>query len=170
MYKKNGWTWKRYYQACGDDNTQLYQHFCKDIFLRKQLLWGIEIMKQINSLVLVDKDDKVVEILSKLGMPRNLAKTLLYIYQVDECRSADVEQASDLRQPEVSISMQELERRGWIKKRYLKKKGKGRPTHIYKHSTQLSEIMKTIEQEKIKEIDDIKKDLSKLKNLIEVND
>jgi len=90
-------------------------------------------MKQKNSFVLDDKDNKAVEIFSSLGMPKNLAKTLLYIYQVDECRSADVEHAADLRQPEVSIAMQELRRRGWIKKRDLKKKGKGRPVHIVLH-------------------------------------
>jgi len=123
-------------------------------------------LKQKNSLVLDDKDNKAVEILSELGMPRNLAKTLLYIYQVDECRSADVEQAADLRQPEVSIAMQELRRRGWIKKRDLKKKGKGRPVHIYKTSTQLSKIMSDVEREKLKEFENVKKDITELKSII----
>ena len=123
-------------------------------------------MKQKNSYVLDEKDEKLVQLFFDLGMPRNLAKTLLYVYQVDECRSADIERGSDLRQPEVSVSMQELQRRGWIKKRDLKKKGKGRPVHIYRQSTQLSEILKNIEQEKLKEIEAVKKDLSELKNLI----
>ncbi len=123
-------------------------------------------MKQKDSYVLDDKDNKAVEIFSSLGMPKNLAKTLLYIYQVDECRSADVEHAADLRQPEVSIAMQELRRRGWIKKRDLKKKGKGRPVHIYKTSTQLSKIMTDLEQEKLKEFENVKKDISELKSII----
>ena len=123
-------------------------------------------MKQRNSYVLDDKDNKAVEIFSSLGMPKNLAKTLLYIYQVDECRSAEVEHAADLRQPEVSIAMQELRRRGWIKKRDLKKKGKGRPVHIYKTSTQLSKIMTDLEQEKLKEFENVKKDITELKNII----
>jgi len=123
-------------------------------------------MKQKDSYVLDDKDNKAVEIFSSLGMPKNLAKTLLYIYQVDECRSADVEHAADLRQPEVSIAMQELRRRGWIKKRDLKKKGKGRPVHIYKTSTQLSKIMTDLEQEKLKEFENVKKDITDLKNII----
>ena len=123
-------------------------------------------MKQKNSYVLDDKDNKAVEIFTELGMPRNLAKTLLYIYQVDECRSTEVEQAADLRQPEVSIAMQELRRRGWIKKRDLKKKGKGRPVHIYKSSTQLSKIIGDFEQKKTKEFEGVKKDISELKNII----
>jgi predicted transcriptional regulator len=48
-------------------------------------------------------------------MPKNLAKTLLYVSQFNECKCADVEQATDMCQPEVSNAMQELRRRGWIK-------------------------------------------------------
>ncbi len=123
-------------------------------------------MKQKSSLVLDDKDHKAVDIFAELGMPRNCAKALMYIYQVDECISADVEQAADLRQPEVSIAMQELRRRGWVKKRDLKKKGKGRPVHIYTTSTKLSKIMSDFEQEKLKEFENVKKDITELKNII----
>ena len=67
------------------------------------------------------QDDKVVKIFSELGMPKNLAKTLLYISHCDECRSAEIEHQANLRQPEVSVAMQELQRRGWIKKRDLRR-------------------------------------------------
>ena len=123
-------------------------------------------MKRKNSLVLDEKDDKAVQIFRELGMPKNLARTLLYICQVDECRSADVEQGADLRQPEVCVAMQELRQRGWVKKRDLNKKGKGRPVHIYTPTKNLSEIWKAFEQEKLKEVETIKNDISELKNLI----
>ena len=102
-----------------------------------------ENMKRKNSFVLDEKDDKAVLLFSELGMPKNLAKTLMYISQVDECRSADVEQGADLRQPEVSVAMQEMRRRGWAKKRDLKKKGKGRPVHIYKLTRPLPQLSET---------------------------
>ena len=116
--------------------------------------------------ILDEKDDKAVQIFTELGMPKNVAKTLMYISQVDECKCADVEQVADLRQPEVSIAMQELRRREWVKKRDFNKKGRGRPVHIYKPTTHLSEILKTFEQEKLKEVETIENDLSELKNLI----
>jgi predicted transcriptional regulator len=122
-------------------------------------------MKQKNIYALDKEDDKAVQLFIKLGLPKNLAKTLLCISQFDECRSADVEQGANLRQPEVSVAMQELRRRGWIKKRDLKTKGKGRPVHIYKTTTDLSEILKAFEQEKLKEVESVKKDLSELKNI-----
>ena len=123
-------------------------------------------MKRKNSLVLDEKDNKAVQLFTELGIPKNLAKTLMYISQVDECQSADVEQAADLRQPEVCVAMHELRQRGWVQKRDLKKEGKGRPIHIYKPTMHLSEILKTFEQEKLKEVESVKKDISELKNLI----
>ena len=108
-------------------------------------------MKRKRSFVLDEKDYKAVQLFTDLGMPKNLAKTLMYISQVDECRSADVEQGADLRQPEVSVAMQELRRRGWARKRDLKKKGKGRPVHIYKLTQTLPEILTRFEKEKMEQ-------------------
>jgi predicted transcriptional regulator len=124
-------------------------------------------MKHKRSFVLDEKDDRAVRLFTDLGMPKNLAKTLMYISQVEECRSADVEQGADLRQPEVSVAMQEMRRRGWAKKRDVKKKGKGRPVHVYKLTRNLPEILKSFEQEKMKQVDTIKDDLSQLNNLIQ---
>ena len=125
-----------------------------------------ENMKRKRSFVLDEKDDKAVQLFTDLGMPKNLAKTLMYISQVPECRSADVEQGADLRQPEVSVAMQELRRRGWAKKRDLKKEGKGRPVHIYKLTKTLPDILKNFENEKMKQVDTIKGDLQELHGLI----
>ena len=122
-------------------------------------------MKQISSFVLDKEDDKAVQLFAELGMPKNLAKTLMYISQVDECRSAEIEQGADLRQPEVSLAMQELRQRGWVAKQDLKGKGKGRPIHIYKATKPLSQVMEEIEQEKTKEIEAIKDNMLELKNI-----
>jgi predicted transcriptional regulator len=124
-------------------------------------------MDKKNIYALDADDDKAVQLLVKLGMSKSLAKTLLYIYQVDECKCDDIEHGADLSQPEVSIAMQELRRRGLVKKRDLKSKGKGRPVHIYKPTTNLSEISKAFELEKLKEIESVKNDMSELKNIIE---
>ncbi len=125
-----------------------------------------ENMKRKRSFVLDEKDDKAVELFAELGMPKNLAKTLMYISQVEECKSSEVEQGADLRQPEVSVAMQEMRRRGWIKKRDLKKKGKGRPVHIYKLTKKLPDILTSFEKEKMKQVQTIKNDLNDLQGLI----
>ncbi len=124
-------------------------------------------MKQKNVYKLDEEEGKAIQLFVNLGMPKNLAKTLLYVSQFDECRCADVEQGTDMRQPEVSVAMQELRRRGWVKKQDFKQKGKGRPIHIYKPTTQLSDILNVFEQEKLKEVENVKNDITALKEIIE---
>ena len=124
-------------------------------------------MKQNRLYRLNSQDEKIIKVFTELGMPRNLAKTLMYISQTEECRSAEIEHGADLRQPEVSVAMQQLRKRGWISRRDLKKKGKGRPVHIYKLRSSIDKIVSTFEKEKTKEIDHIKNDLAQLKALIE---
>jgi predicted transcriptional regulator len=123
-------------------------------------------MMEKNFTVLDKEDEKAVEIFTELGMPKNIAKTLLYIYQVEECKTSDIEQCADLRQPEVSIAIKELRKKGWIKTRTIKKDGKGRPNHVYKSATTLSNVMKSFEQEKLKEVENVQSDMAKLEQLI----
>jgi len=123
-------------------------------------------MEQKSNYVLDAQDKKIVDLFTDMGMPKNLAKILLYVSQVDECYSKDIERGADLRQPEVSVTMQELRRRRWVKKRSQNKKGKGRPVHIYKSAKDLVAIVKDIEQQKMGEIEGIKKNVSELKNMV----
>ena len=126
-----------------------------------------EAKKKNSSYKFTPKDREIISVFSDLGVPKNLAKTLLYVSEVDECRSSDIEKGAGLRQPEVSIAMQELSDRGWISKRNQKKEGKGRPIYIYSLQTPISTIMKHIEEEKTEEIQTIQQDLTELKKLFE---
>ncbi|MEA3457309.1 MAG: ArsR family transcriptional regulator [Candidatus Thermoplasmatota archaeon] len=125
-------------------------------------------MKGDNMRELTQHDKKIVEIFSNLGMPKNLAKTLMYISQVDECRSADIENGANLRQPEVSVAMQHLAKKGWIEKRDKKKEGKGRPIYIYKLTSPLDNIIESVEREKLQEIESVKKNITELKSLLNI--
>lgn len=125
-------------------------------------------MRRQESFVLDKEDEKVVRLFTELGMPRNQSKTLMYISQFDECRSADVERGADLRQPEVSVAIQELRKKGWVKKRVQKKENeRGRPVHIYSSAKSLSDIIKVFEQEKLSEMETVKNDISELKDIID---
>ena len=123
-------------------------------------------MKQKEVNKLDREDEKAAGLFVKLGMPKNLAKTLLSISQVDQCCSSDIEQGADLRQPEVSIAMQELLKRKWVKKRSQKTKGKGRPVHIYTPAKDLTTIWKTLQSEKRQEMQTVQENFSELKTLL----
>jgi len=114
-----------------------------------------------------EKDKKIAQLLADMGMPTNLAKTILYISQVKHASSMDIEHGADIHQPEVSVAMQELRKRKWvIKKSDRKKIGKGRPIHIYTPTVGLSEIIDIFEREKLSDFEKLKTNLSKLKNLV----
>jgi predicted transcriptional regulator len=112
------------------------------------------------------RDKKAIRLFTGIGFQKNFAKTLIYISKNGGCRSIEIEQETNQRQPEVSSAMQELLRKGWITKKDYRKKRKGRPVQIYKLAYPLNEIITEIEIEKNKEIDNLKKDFFKLKNLI----
>ena len=111
-------------------------------------------------------DKKVIDIFNDLGVPKNLAKTLMFISKVDQCRSADIEKGANLRQPEVSVSMQQLSDLGWITKTNQKKEGKGRPIYLYQLTKDIDEIFSYFQQEKQQEIVSIQQNLQDLKGLL----
>lgn len=103
--------------------------------------------------------------LIKATIPKNVAKTLVFISTLDETTSIEIEGSTGLRQPEVSISVQELRNRGWVTKRDIKKEGKGRPVHYYKLQKTISEIIAEIVKLNEQKIDDIKNNIDTLKKI-----
>src|SRR5438093_2997627 len=108
------------------------------------------------------KDD-TVDLLTRTGMAKNVAKALVFLSSREETTSVEVEKATGLRQPEVSIAMQELRRRKWVEKRDIKKEGKGRPVHAYRLGTPLRDIVDAIAKEERRKIEEIQGTLRRLK-------
>ncbi|MCL4326840.1 MAG: ArsR family transcriptional regulator, partial [Candidatus Thermoplasmatota archaeon] len=97
-------------------------------------------------------------------IPRSVAYTLVYIRDKGEITSVEIERETSLRQPEVSIAMQWLRRKGWINKRNMKKEGKGRPIHGYKLSKTFNEILEEIIQDLSNKIGEINQTIAELKS------
>ena len=109
------------------------------------------------------KDEALVELLMNTGMPKNVAKTLVFLRKKEETTSVEIETSTALRQPEVSIAMQELRRRKWVTKRDIKKEGKGRPVHAYKLSIPFDKIIEALEKEERKRMERIEANIALLK-------
>ncbi|HEX9908859.1 MAG TPA: ArsR family transcriptional regulator [Thermoplasmata archaeon] len=114
---------------------------------------------------LTKKDETLVELLMRTGLSKNIAKTLVFLRKKEETTSVEIESATSLRQPEVSIAMQELRRRKWVSKRDIKKEGKGRPVHSNKLATPFEKIVEIIETEERKRIEMIEDTIKQLKEL-----
>ena len=109
------------------------------------------------------KDDTAVELLIETGMPKNVARALVFLAGREETTSVEIEKGTGLRQPEVSIAMQELRRRKWVDKRDIKKEGKGRPVHAYRLSLPFSEIVEAIAREERRKVEEIQGNVRRLK-------
>lgn len=109
------------------------------------------------------KDETLVKLLMRTDMPKNVAKTLVFLRKKEETTSVEIEISTALRQPEVSIAMQELRRHKWVVKRDIKKEGKGRPVHSYKLALPFEKIIETIEKDERKRIEDIENNIKALK-------
>jgi predicted transcriptional regulator len=122
-------------------------------------------MKSLSVNVLDKADEEFADTLIELGLKRNVAKVLTYLKNVKDVTSRDLEMGSDLRQPEVSIAMRELEELGWIGEREEKKPGKGRPYKIYKLETDIDSIIEHLESQKKKESQAMMASIKRLKEL-----
>lgn len=99
------------------------------------------------------EEEEISNLLTEIGIKRNVAKALVFLSQVEEATSREIERGTDLRQPEVSIAMRALKERKWIEDTENKAESKGRPIKIYQLSRPIGEIVDTIEEEKRKEIE-----------------
>ncbi len=115
-------------------------------------------------MVLSEANDKLAKYLIISDIPRSVAYTLVYIRDKGEITSVEIERETGLRQPEVSMAMQWLRRKGWINKRNMKKEGKGRPIHGYRLSKSFNEILEEIIQDLSNKISEINDNIDQLKS------
>ena len=66
-----------------------------------------------------EPNGELIRLLMEMGLSRKTATTLTYLAQVDETISKDIEEKTNLSQPEVSTANKELTTRGWIAARKL---------------------------------------------------
>jgi len=116
---------------------------------------------------LSDDQRKLVEHLVETGLSKNTAICLVFIANREETKSREIENETRLRQPEVSIAMQDLRENGWVEKRNIKKGGKGRPVHGYTLAQSVEEILAEIEDEEEEKIKEIRNNLDQIKDLFD---
>ena len=106
------------------------------------------IIRDVTIKIADETDLEFVQGLESLGMNRNVAGLITYLKEVKEGSSRDIETATGMRQPEVSIAMRTLRQNNWVTERDVKTEGKGRPMKIYKLSVHIEEIIKHYEEVK----------------------
>ncbi len=122
-------------------------------------------MKTLTIKQLDEKNENIADALISLGMSRPIARILSYLQSINEAPSMELERGLGLRQPEVSVAMNELEERDWINEREEKKPGKGRPYKIYSLKVGFNEIIAKLEKHQKKAVNEIQINIKRLKAL-----
>ena len=122
-------------------------------------------MKTLNIKQLDEKDEEIADALISLGLGRNAALTLAYMQNANSATSLELERATSLRQPEVSIGMKQLNEREWINERDEKKPGKGRPYKIYSLKVGFKDIIAHLERQQRKGVEETQAKIEGLKKL-----
>jgi predicted transcriptional regulator len=113
-----------------------------------------------------NKVERLIDALSTAGMPKGIARTLAFITtNEDWATSKDIEHATRLRQPEVSIAVRDLADRGWVERDSLKRESKGRPICIYRMAADLSKVYKAIEATERKKTAAVEANLKNIRQL-----
>lgn len=108
-------------------------------------------MKTKSVVYFTQKEEDLVQLLVDIGIRKVTAKVLVFMADIPEATSREIERGTDLRQPEVSIAMNYLAEQGWMSSRKNKTPGKGRPLKIYRLSKTFAQIMQIIEKQKKEE-------------------
>ena len=124
------------------------------------------IIRDVTIKIADETDLEFVQGLESLGTNRNVARLITYLKEVKEGSSRDIETATGLRQPEVSIAMRTLRQNNWVTERDVKTEGKGRPMKIYKLSVHIEEIIKHYEEVKYSESAQAMGSIQRLREMI----
>jgi len=122
-------------------------------------------IKEVAVKVLDEKDQELIEALETVGVRRNVATIIVYLKDLDETTSRDIEMGSGLRQPEVSIAMRTFREKGWIAESDIKKEGRGRPLKLYKLTAPIDDIIGYYEELKRSESSRAMQSIQRLKEL-----
>ena len=126
---------------------------------------GGSIIRDVTIKVADKKDLEFMLGLETLGMKRIVACVITFLKDQNERSSRDIEVATGLRQPEVSIAMQNLRERNWLTEHEIKSEGKGRPLRIYALRATIDEIINYYEAEKSRELARTSEAIQRLKEL-----
>jgi predicted transcriptional regulator len=104
-------------------------------------------MEQNIILQFTEVDLEITEILSSVGLKNNEARVLVVLFKGYDLTSREIERLVDLRQPEVSIAINQLIGRKWVQVSSLITEKKGRPVKVYSLTVSIDSILDQIESQ-----------------------
>ena len=112
-----------------------------------------------------NNSEEMVDLLVSLGADINTAKTLMCLHVHGPSKSSELQSKCDLRQPDVSISINKLKKMEVIRIISSASKGRGRPSHIYELAMPLNEALVPFRRQAKERLSILQNQLSRLTEL-----
>ena len=120
---------------------------------------------------ILDENDLVfVSDLRNLGIQRNVALTLVYLSNVKEASSREIEIGTGLRQPEISLAIGFMSDNNWVDSRMIRVNKKGRPLRVYSFCVPMETIYVFYELKAHQDYEESVIKINQLKELIQKNE
>ena len=116
---------------------------------------------------IVNDSKEMVDLLVSLGVDFNTAKTLMCLHVHGTSKSSELQSKCDLRQPDVSVSINKLKKLEVIRIIPSTSKGRGRSSHIYELAMPLNEALITFRRQAKERLSILQNQLLRLTELAE---
>ena len=117
---------------------------------------------------ILDENDLIfVSDLRNLGIQRNVALTIVYLSNIKEASSRELEIGTGLRQPEISLALGFMNDNHWIESHLIKENKKGRPLKVYSLCVKMNKIYEYYEQQIIMDYKESAVEIDRLKKIVQ---
>jgi len=114
-----------------------------------------------------EKDNEIVNILTRTGMARNTAKVFVAIKELNNPNTKQIMQFTGIMQPQISVAVRQLIDMGYVESKTEQTENRGRPISYFSLRKTIDEIIFDIEETVQRKIDVEKQDIERLRELTE---
>lgn len=111
------------------------------------------------------KEKELEERLKNAGVGDKKAKTLVTIAGREGITGKEIDEVTQLQQPQVSLAVTALKERDWIRNEKEENEGRGAPKHNYYLEKDMASIVEELEDEEKKRIQENEKNIEEMREL-----
>lgn len=115
----------------------------------------------------MDRSNSLVLELENLGINHSMSRVVVCLFHHPDSASLDMQKRCDLRQPEISQVVKNLEHLNILEKAKVKNTGRGRPSYRYSLSKSLPECIDTLLRLEQQKIDEKLQQMAEIRSLAE---
>jgi len=114
-----------------------------------------------------EKDNEIVNILTRTGMARNTAKVFVAIKELNNLDTKQIMQFTGIMQPQISVAVRQLINMGYVESKTEQTENRGRPISYFSLRKTIDEIISDIEETVQRKIDSETQNIARLRELTE---